>query len=98
MIECIEDRRERLLDVRKVHDPAEMLIYWTRNVDFDTERMAVNARALVTGRYEWQAVRCLDLECLEQIHAAPLQKLARVGEPGNKVVARGGIEPPTSAL
>ena len=73
MIECIEDRRERLLDVSKVHDPAEMLIHRTRNVDFDTERMAVDARALVAGRHERQAVRCLDLECLEQIHAAPLR-------------------------
>ena len=66
-VELLEDRRERLLDVREVHDPSELRIDGAGNVDFDAKRMAVQARALVAGRNGGQAMRRLESVLLGQL-------------------------------
>lgn len=98
MVQCIEDRGERLLDLGKVHNPAPLRIDRSRYMDFDTERVAVQARTLVSDRNLGKAVRRFDLENLEQIHRRRCQDCTGRCSLKNKMVARGGIEPPTSAL
>lgn len=98
MIQCLEDRRERLLDLGKVHHPAQLRIDRSRYVDFDTKRVSMQARTLMSGWDLGQAVRRFDLENLEQIHGHRYRDCTGQCSRKNKMVARGGIEPPTSAL
>jgi hypothetical protein len=80
MIERIENRCERSLDVGEVHDPAKLRVDRSGYMNLYAERMAVKARALVVGRNGGQAMRSLDLENLEQIHGALLPEIAVGGQ------------------
>lgn len=67
-------------------------------MDLDAKRVAVQARTLVSGWNLREAVRRFDLENLEQIHWHRYPDCTGQCSRKNKMVARGGIEPPTSAL
>src|SRR5688572_8585397 len=68
VVERVEQRRERRLDVGEVDDPAELRVDRTLDVHVDAERMPVHARALVPCRHVRKAVGRLDLEGLVQSH------------------------------
>ena len=92
MIQRIEDRCERRFDVGEIHDPAVLGRRFARNVYVDAERMPVQACAFVPGRHVREPMRGFNRESFENLHGF------HVGCAAAKVVARGGIEPPTSAL
>lgn len=93
MIELLEHGRERCTDVGEVGDPTGGLADGSTQMDLDAERMAVQARALVACRHVRQPMRGFDAENLEDVHALGVG-LADV----ERVVAMGGLEPPTLAL
>ena len=68
MIDLLEDRRKRQLDLGKIHHPAEMGIDITPHMHLDAKRVPVHARAFVPGRNIRQAVRSFDLKDLVEIH------------------------------
>jgi hypothetical protein len=68
VVELLEERLERTLEVREIHDPPEVRIDWTPDVHLDAERMTVHARALVSGGDVRQSVRALERERLEDLH------------------------------
>jgi len=68
MIESLEQRRECRLHVGEVHHPSRFRARLAFDMDFDAERMPVQARAFVPGRNVRQAVRGFDLESLEDMH------------------------------
>ena len=68
MVELVEQRFERLLDVCVVHDPAELRIERSGDMDLDAERVPMQARALVPGGHVRKPVRRLDLEGFRNLH------------------------------
>jgi len=68
VINLIEDRRERRLDVGEVHDPAGVNADRSGYMDFYAEGMPVQARALVSWRHVGQPVCGLDVKNLEDVH------------------------------
>lgn len=68
MVELVIQRPKRLFDVGEIHDPAGVLAGLTFHVDLDPERMAMQARAFVSGRNVGQAVGGFQGEALEDIH------------------------------
>lgn len=56
MVELFGQRRERAFDLGKVHDPAQIRVERTTHADLDAERVAVQTRALVSGRHPRKAV------------------------------------------
>lgn len=78
MIELVVDRLKRSLDLGKVHHPAAVFAQLTTQMQFDLERMPVQARAFVAWRYIRQPVRGLESENFENIHIR-IVTVARVG-------------------
>ena len=95
MVEAIEYRLEGGFQVGEVHDPSEHRVRFATHVDLDSKRMPVQARAFVPVGYVRQAMRRLDLERLEDVHAPGLAAREKAER---KMVAMGGLEPPTPAL
>ena len=62
MIDLLEDWRKRLLDLGKIHYPAEMRIDITPHMHLNAKRMPVHACAFVSGRNIRQAVCGFDLK------------------------------------
>ena len=79
MVELLEDRSERLLDVGKVHDPTQVRVGLTAHVNFDPERVAVQTRALVRRRDMRKPVRRFDLKNLEDVHGSTLAARLEAG-------------------
>ena len=99
MVKLLEDRREGLLDVGKVHDPPQVRIGFAAHMHFDPERVAVQARAFVRCRDMRKPVRRFDLKDLEDVHGGAVAARLEAGAIAcQDVVAMGGLEPPTSAL
>lgn len=69
MIQLLEDRGERRLDIRKIHHPASVGIRLAGDVDFHAEGMPMQACTFVPGGNIGQAVRRFDLKTLENVHA-----------------------------
>ena len=72
MVELFVERCESRFNVREVHHPTQGRVWFTTNVDFDTEGMAMQARALVPLGHVRQAVGGFDLENFEDMHAGML--------------------------
>ena len=68
MIKLIVDRLERGLHIREIHDPTGLRVDAATQVQLDAERMAMQARAFVTGRNVRQAMRSFDGEDSENVH------------------------------
>jgi len=68
MIDPLEDRRKRQLDLGEIHHPAVVRIDITAHMHLDAKRMPMHARALVPRRNIRQAVCCFDLKDLVEIH------------------------------
>ena len=79
MIKLLEDRREGLLDVGEVHDPAQVRIRFAAHVHFNPKRVAVQTRALVCGRNVWKPVRRFDLKDLEDVHGGAVAARLEAG-------------------
>ena len=71
MVQPLVDRLEMTLELGEVHHPAEVRVDRATDVQLDAERVPVNPRALVPGRYVGQAVRALEREGLEDFHGRP---------------------------
>ena len=69
MIEPLEQGLERSLHVSEVHYPSRFRARLALDMDFDAERVSVQARAFVSGWNIRQPVRGFDLEGLENIHS-----------------------------
>lgn len=69
MIERREKRLKSTFDIREIHDPPGVFPHRAADMDADNERMTMQASALVPGRYVWQTMSGLDLECLVDMHA-----------------------------
>ena len=69
VVEAIVERLERTRDVRKIDDPARLVIDRTFDVDCHAVRVAVESGALVTFRDIREAVCCLESELLEDLHS-----------------------------
>src|SRR5690606_11467658 len=69
VVQLLVQRPEGGLDVGEVHDPAGVLARLPRDVQLDPERVPVQARALVPFGHVRQAVRGLQGEDLEDVHA-----------------------------
>lgn len=70
MVEALEQRRECGFDVGEIHYPSRFHTGFAFDMDFDAERMPMQARAFVSCRHIGQPVRGFDLECLENMHCA----------------------------
>src|SRR6185312_12960810 len=68
MVELLVEWLERRLQVRKVHDPAQLRIRLAGHVDLDAEGMAMQARALVAGRDVGKTVGGFEGEGFEDVH------------------------------
>jgi hypothetical protein len=68
MIELIVDGLERGLHIREIHHPAGARLDLALQMQLDTKRVAVQARALVARRYVGQAMRSLDSEDTKNVH------------------------------
>jgi len=73
MVELVIQRLEGRLQVRKVHDPAQLRIRLAGHVDLDAEGMAMQARALVAGRHVGEPMRRLELKHFEDMHGERLR-------------------------
>ena len=81
MVELLEDRLERRLDLGEIHHPTAMRAHLATDVQLDRERMSVQARALVPRRHVRQPMRGFDAEDLEDVHVTPRNCSAvRAGE------------------
>lgn len=69
VVEAMVERLERTRDIRKIDDPARMVIDGTSDVDGHAVRVAVESGALVTFRDIREAVCCLESELLEDLHS-----------------------------
>ena len=65
VIELLEPRPKGSLDIGEVLHPAELRVHRAADLNVDTERMAVQATALVPGRHVRQMVCRFYLKCLE---------------------------------
>lgn len=76
MVQLLEDRAERGLDVGEVHDPPGMFAEFTGDVDLDAKGVAMQARSLVPFRNIRQPVGGLNRETFEDVHSAILLRHA----------------------
>ena len=68
MVKAKEKRLERTRNVRKVDDPARMVVDRTLDVNGYTVRVAVESRTLVPLGGIWEAVCSLEGELFEDLH------------------------------
>lgn len=74
VIELIVQRRKSRFDVSEIHHPAQRGIGLSLDMNLDTERMTVQARALVARRHVRKAVSRFDMEFFEDMHARILAR------------------------
>ena len=79
MIEPVIQRLECRLEIRKIHQPAQLRVGFARYVNLDAERMSVQPRTLVPGRHIRQAMRRFELEYLENVHRERLRAFKESG-------------------
>jgi len=73
MVKLVVQRRKRQLQVGEVHHPAQLGIGFARYMDFYAERMPMQPRTLVPGRYVGQPVGRLELKYFEDMHGGRLR-------------------------
>ena len=66
MIEQVVERLPHQVDLAVVDEPARLLVHGPADGDLDLEAVAVQARALVTGRDLGETVRRLEAELFDQ--------------------------------
>ncbi len=97
MVELMEDGLHRAREVGEVAHPPGVITNWSDDVHRDSERVAVQARTLVTGRNVRKAMRRLEGELLEDLHrddTLPVEQAARFRH-ATVVVGRGRREDET---
>ena len=70
VVQLVEQRLKRALDVGKIHHPALRLDEFATEVKFDAKRMAMQPRALVAGRQIGQAMCRFNRKDFEDIHGS----------------------------
>ena len=70
VVQLVEQRLKRALDVGKIHHPALRLDEFATEVEFDPKRMAMQPCALVTCRQIRQTMRRLDGKDFEDIQTS----------------------------
>jgi hypothetical protein len=68
VVELLSQRLERVLDVREVLHPTGAFTDWTLDVNLASERMPVEAIALVVLRDVGKSVSCLEGELFIDLH------------------------------
>lgn len=68
MIELFVDRGESARDIGEIHHPTFALAKRSCNTNFDTKRMAMQARAFVPGREIRQPMGRFDVKDFEDFH------------------------------
>lgn len=68
VVELIVDRLKCRFDVTEVHHPARVGSQLTGQMDFDTERVPVQTRALVAFGHMRESMRSFEREDFEDIH------------------------------
>jgi len=73
VIEALENRPKRRLNISKVHHPARFFANLTLNANPNDERMAVEPRAFVLWGHIRQPVSCFEGEFFKQSHNVGLR-------------------------
>jgi hypothetical protein len=99
MIEPVVQRLERRFDVGEIHHPAGLRIDFAADVEFDPERMPVQARTFVPGWNIRQPVCGLEGEDFEDVHGKPEMdvRAAQMPRPAIIIFARAGWRPESTA-